>query len=95
MKDKLHGIAFAVILGPALLADGLMDSSGPVVFILAAVLSVAIAGALVWLTGHPKNKENRSRRCELQERQDQPKRLTQTHPHYEGTERICQVWTLH
>ncbi|MEA4955035.1 MAG: hypothetical protein VB096_05920 [Pseudoflavonifractor sp.] len=95
MRDKLQGIAFAVVLSPALLADGLMDTLGPVGFILGAELSVAIAGALIWLSGRLKNKESRSQSCDLRERQDQPKRLTKRHPHYEGAERICQVWTLY
>ena len=50
MRNALQVAAFAIILAVALLADGLMDTLGPLGFILTAGPAVAAAGGLVWLS---------------------------------------------
>lgn len=54
MRNALQVLAFVIVLAVALLADGLMDTLGPVSFILTAGPAVAVAGCLVWLSNRPQ-----------------------------------------
>lgn len=57
MRNYLQGTAAVIILAVALLADGLMDTLGPLGFILTAGAAVAVAGGLVWLSNRPRKKK--------------------------------------
>lgn len=50
MRSAMQTVAFIILLTVALLADGLMDSLGPVGFMLTAGPAILIAGLLVYLS---------------------------------------------
>ena len=56
MKKHLQTIAAALILAVALLADGLMDTLGPLGFLLVTGPVLIAAGAMVWASNRPQKK---------------------------------------
>lgn len=61
MRGAMQTVAVIILLTVALLADGLMDSLGPVGFMLVAGPAILIAGLLVCWSDRPPRKKNRPR----------------------------------
>ena len=57
----LQGLAVFLILGMALLADGLMDALGPGCYILVNTPLLLLAGFLIWLSTRPPKRKRRPR----------------------------------
>lgn len=57
MRNYLQGTAAVIILAVALLSDGLMDTLGPLGYLLTSGPAVAVAGVLVLLSNRPRKKK--------------------------------------
>ena len=61
MRGAMQTAAIIILLTVALLADGLMDSLGPVGFMLVTGPAILIAGLLVCWPDCPRKKKRRPR----------------------------------
>lgn len=59
MRGAMQTAAIIILLTVALLADGLMDSLGPVGFMLVTGPAILIAGLLVCWSDRPQKKKRR------------------------------------
>lgn len=57
MRNALQVLAFVIVLAVALPADGLMDTLGPLGYLLTSGPAVAVAGVLVLLSNRPRKKK--------------------------------------
>lgn len=61
MSDAMQTAAVVILLTVALLADGLMDTLGPVGFMLVTGPAILIAGLIVCWPDLPRKKKRRPR----------------------------------
>lgn len=61
MRGTMQTVAVVILLVVAIMADGLMDSLGPVGFALVTGPAILIAGLLVCWPDRPRKKKRRPR----------------------------------
>ena len=84
MRGAMQTAAFLILLTVALLADGLMDSLGPVGFMLVVGSAILIAGLLVCWSDRPRKRSAAPEAAPPGAARSPAKKAEQPHSHYGG-----------